>query len=56
MTDTLTRLYGVPGRTASAVRRLGMNLVGSTPEQLQALIDKEIPRWADVVKRANIAQ
>ena len=27
-TDTLTRLYGVPGRTASAVRRLGMNLVG----------------------------
>ena len=27
-TDTLTRLYGVPGRTASAVRRLGMGLVG----------------------------
>ena len=27
-TDTLTRLYGVPGKTASAVRRLGMGLVG----------------------------
>jgi 2-octaprenyl-6-methoxyphenol hydroxylase len=27
-TDSLTRLYGVPGRTASAVRRLGMSLVG----------------------------
>jgi 2-octaprenyl-6-methoxyphenol hydroxylase len=27
-TDTLTRLYGVPGATASAVRRLGMRLVG----------------------------
>ena len=27
-TDTLTKLYGVPGRTASAVRRLGMGLVG----------------------------
>ena len=27
-TDTLTRLYGVPGKTASIVRRLGMNLVG----------------------------
>jgi 2-octaprenyl-6-methoxyphenol hydroxylase len=26
-TDGLTRLYGVPGRTASAVRRLGMGLV-----------------------------
>lgn len=27
-TDTLTRIYGVRGKTASAVRRLGMNLVG----------------------------
>jgi 2-octaprenyl-6-methoxyphenol hydroxylase len=27
-TDGLTRLYGVPGRTASAVRRFGMGLVG----------------------------
>jgi len=27
-TDTLTRIYGVPGRTASAVRRVGMGLVG----------------------------
>lgn len=27
-TDTLTRLYAIPGRTASAVRRLGMGLVG----------------------------
>jgi len=27
-TDTLTRIYGVPGKAASAVRRLGMGLVG----------------------------
>jgi 2-octaprenyl-6-methoxyphenol hydroxylase len=27
-TDGLTRIYGVPGRTASAVRRLGMGLIG----------------------------
>lgn len=27
-TDTLTRIYGIPGEAASAVRRLGMNLVG----------------------------
>ena len=27
-TDTLTRLYGVPGKTASVIRRLGMGLVG----------------------------
>jgi len=27
-TDSLTRVYGVPGKTASAVRRFGMGLVG----------------------------
>ena len=26
-TDSLTRIYGVPGRTASAVRRFGMGLI-----------------------------
>ena len=26
-TDSLTRIYGVPGRTASAVRRFGMSLI-----------------------------
>jgi 2-octaprenyl-6-methoxyphenol hydroxylase len=27
-TDTLTRIYGIPGATASAIRRFGMGLVG----------------------------
>jgi 2-octaprenyl-6-methoxyphenol hydroxylase len=38
-TDTLTRLYGVPGRAASAVRRLGMGMVeriGPLKERLMA--------------------
>ena len=26
-TDSFTRLYGVPGRTASAIRRFGMGMV-----------------------------
>jgi 2-octaprenyl-6-methoxyphenol hydroxylase len=26
-TDSLTRIYGVPGRTASAVRRFGMGVI-----------------------------
>ena len=30
-TDGLTRLFGVPGRTASAIRRLGMGAVQRTP-------------------------
>ncbi|MDB5669887.1 MAG: FAD-binding protein [Alphaproteobacteria bacterium] len=38
-TDALTRIYGVPGRAASAVRRLGMGLVqriGPLRDQLMA--------------------
>jgi 2-octaprenyl-6-methoxyphenol hydroxylase len=27
-TDSLTRIYGIPGATASAIRRFGMGLVG----------------------------
>jgi len=27
-TDSLTKIYGIPGRTASAIRRFGMGLVG----------------------------
>ncbi|MES2137706.1 MAG: UbiH/UbiF/VisC/COQ6 family ubiquinone biosynthesis hydroxylase [Pseudomonadota bacterium] len=27
-TDSLTRIYGIPGKTASAIRRFGMGLVG----------------------------
>lgn len=30
-TDTLTRLFGVPGRTASAVRRFGISAVNAIP-------------------------
>lgn len=30
-TDVLTRIYGVPGRTASAVRRLGMGMIQRLP-------------------------
>jgi len=38
-TDTLTRIYGVPGRAAAAVRRLGMGMVeriGPLKERLMA--------------------
>jgi tripartite-type tricarboxylate transporter receptor subunit TctC len=29
---------------------LGMDVVGSTPEQLTAIMRAEIPKWAKVVK------
>jgi len=32
---------------------MGMELVGSTPEQLRELMASEIPRWAEVVKKSG---
>lgn len=32
---------------------MGMDLVGSTPEQLRDLMATEIPRWAEVVKKSG---
>lgn len=33
--------------------QLGMNIVGGTPAELAAHMDKEIPRWADLVKKSG---
>jgi tripartite-type tricarboxylate transporter receptor subunit TctC len=33
--------------------QLGMEIVGSTPEELAALMQKEIPRWAALVKKSG---
>ena len=32
---------------------MGMELVGSTPDELRALMATEIPRWAEVVKKSG---
>ncbi|HWK71642.1 MAG TPA: tripartite tricarboxylate transporter substrate binding protein [Burkholderiaceae bacterium] len=34
-------------------KTMGMQLVGSTPEQLRDLMAAEIPRWADVVEKSG---
>lgn len=34
-------------------KTMGMELVGSTPEQLRDLMATEIPRWAEVVKKSG---
>ena len=33
--------------------QLGMDLVGGTPDELAALMAKEIPRWAALVKKSG---
>jgi len=39
-TDSLTRIYGVPGGTASAIRRFGMGLVGRITPLRQRLMNE----------------
>lgn len=41
--DVQTKLQG----------QLGMELVGAGPEELAALMGKEIPRWAALVKKSG---
>ena len=43
MPDVQDKLHG----------QLGMELVGGTPEELAALMNKEIPRWAALVKKSG---
>jgi tripartite-type tricarboxylate transporter receptor subunit TctC len=33
---------------------IGLDLIGSTPAELAATIEREIPQWAKVIKFANI--
>jgi len=39
-TDTLTRIYGIPGKTASAVRRFGMGLINRVSPIRKALMNE----------------
>lgn len=38
----------------SALTKLGVTAVGSTPEEFGALLRTEVPRWAEVSKRAGV--
>ncbi|MFN2258411.1 MAG: UbiH/UbiF/VisC/COQ6 family ubiquinone biosynthesis hydroxylase [Parasphingopyxis sp.] len=39
-TDSLTRLFGLPGKTASKMRRMGLGIVGKVPPLKQRFIDE----------------
>jgi tripartite-type tricarboxylate transporter receptor subunit TctC len=37
------------------LEEMGLNPIGSTPEEFQALLDSETTKWADVIRKANIS-
>ena len=39
---------------AERFKSLGLQTVGGTPEDFAAVIDREIPRWKEVARAANI--
>jgi len=50
--DTAVKALHDPGVQAS-LQRLGVDIVGDTPDEFKAYIAKEVPKWAEVVKASG---
>lgn len=51
--DDIVLILGTPDMQAR-IKTLGYDVIASTPEQLGAQLTKDVERWSDVVKRANL--
>ncbi|KWR91455.1 Bug family tripartite tricarboxylate transporter substrate binding protein [Cupriavidus sp. IDO] len=49
----VVRALRQPAVQQRLTQQLGMEVVGSSPAELSALMDKEIPRWAALVKKSG---
>ena len=49
----IVKILRAPDVREKLDKQLGMQLVGSTPEELAALMKREIPRWAALVKKSG---
>ena len=47
-------VVGRSRRAAPRAAKTEVELVGSTPEEFRDYIQREVPRWRDIIKSANI--
>ena len=50
--DTAVKALHDPG-VQTSLRRLGVDIVGDTPDEFKAYIAKEVPKWAEIVKASG---
>jgi tripartite-type tricarboxylate transporter receptor subunit TctC len=50
--DAAVKALHDPG-VQTSLRRLGVDIVGDTPDEFKAYIAKEVPKWAEVVKASG---
>jgi len=43
-----------PAEVRKKLNDLGLDVIGGSPAELAAAIEREIPRWASVIKQAGI--
>lgn len=53
LSKEISELLKEPDVQEKLGKTMGMELVGGSPEQLRDLMAREIPRWADVVKKSG---
>jgi tripartite-type tricarboxylate transporter receptor subunit TctC len=53
LSSEITKILQMPDVRDKLTNQLGMEVVAGSPEQLAALMQKEIPRWAELIRKSG---